>query len=281
MGNLKKVSIFAKIKGYTMKYSIITINFNNCEGLRKTIKTVVTQTYNNYEFIIIDGGSTDDSLEVIKEYSDRIIYWVSEPDKGIYNAMNKGVAQAHGDYCIFMNSGDCFYNAKVLELFSSYNMIEDIVVGKLVSSGNGNVLFAPPQRGISMYYLYSGTIPHQSSFIKTELLRLFPYDENLKIVSDWKFFVQTVVMHNCTVRYIDEFVAIFDTDGISTSNPDKMWKEKERVLTSMFPERILLDYKIMKASECLTQTITPQLRQHYGIDRLLFKTGKWMLKLIK
>lgn len=278
---MKKVSIFAKIKGYTMKYSIITINYNNCEGLRKTIKTVVTQTYNNYEFIIIDGGSTDDSLEVIKEYSDRIMYWVSEPDKGIYNAMNKGVAQAHGDYCIFMNSGDCFYNAKVLELFSSYNMIEDIVVGKLVSSGNGNVLFAPPPRGISMYYLYSGTIPHQSSFIKTELLRLFPYDENLKIVSDWKFFVQTVVMHNCTVRYIDEFVAIFDTDGISTSNPDKMWKEKERVLTSMFPERILLDYRIMKASECLTQTITPQLRQHYGIDRLLFKTGKWMLKLIK
>lgn len=279
--NLKKVSIFAEIKRCPMKYSVITINFNNCEGLRKTIMSVVAQTYKDYEYIVIDGGSTDGSVDVIKEYSDSIMYWVSEPDSGIYNAMNKGVAQAHGDYCIFMNSGDFFYNAKVLESFSNYNMQEDLVIGNLVSVRDGCVLFAPPQRDISMYYLYSGTIPHQSSFIKTELLRLYPYDESLRIVSDWKFFVQIVVLHNCSVRYIDAVVAKFDTDGISTSNPDKMWREKERVLKSMFPERIQLDYKIMKASECLTQTITPQLRKHYGIDRLLYKTGKWMLKLIK
>ena len=264
-----------------MKYSVITINFNNVEGLRKTIKSVVGQTFNDYEYIVIDGGSTDDSVSVIKENSDRINYWVSEPDGGIYNAMNKGVAHAHGDYCIFMNSGDCFYNAKVLELFSGYNMQEDIVVGKLVSARNGDTLFAPPQREISLYYLYSGTVPHQSSFIKTELLRLYPYDEKLKIVSDWKFFVQAIIMYNCSIRYIDDVVAKFDTEGLSTSNPDKMWREKEQVLTSMFPDRILLDYKVMKASECLTQTITPQLRLHFGIDRLLCRIGKWMLKLIK
>ena len=264
-----------------MKYSVITINYNNVDGLRKTIESVVAQTFNDYEYIVIDGGSTDDSVSVIKEYSDKINYWVSEPDGGIYNAMNKGVAHAHGDYCIFMNSGDCFYNAKVLELFSSYNMQEDIVVGKLVSARNGDTLFAPPQREISLYYLYSGTVPHQSSFIKTELLRLYPYDEKLKIVSDWKFFVQAIIMYNCSIRYIDDVVAKFDTEGLSTSNPDKMWREKEQVLTSMFPDRILLDYKVMKASECLTQTITPQLRLHFGIDRLLCRIGKWMLKLIK
>ena len=264
-----------------MKYSVITINYNNDEGLRKTIKSVVAQTSSDYEYIVIDGGSTDDSVSVIKEYSDKINYWVSESDGGIYNAMNKGVAHAHGDYCIFMNSGDCFYNAKVLELFSGYNMQEDIVVGKLVSARNGDTLFAPPQREISLYYLYSGTVPHQSSFIKTELLRLYPYDEKLKIVSDWKFFVQAIIMYNCSIRYIDDVVAKFDTEGLSTSNPDKMWREKEQVLTSMFPDRILLDYKVMKASECLTQTITPQLRLHFGIDRLLCRIGKWMLKLIK
>ena len=264
-----------------MKYSVITINYNNVDGLRKTIESVVAQTFNDYEYIVIDGGSSDDSVSVIKKNSDRINYWVSESDGGIYNAMNKGVAHAHGDYCIFMNSGDCFYNAKVLELFSSYNMQEDIVVGKLVSARNGDTLFAPPQREISLYYLYSGTVPHQSSFIKTELLRLYPYDEKLKIVSDWKFFVQAIIMYNCSIRYIDDVVAKFDTEGLSTSNPDKMWREKEQVLTSMFPDRILLDYKVMKASECLTQTITPQLRLHFGIDRLLCRIGKWMLKLIK
>lgn len=264
-----------------MKYSVITINYNNVEGLRNTIMSVVGQTFNDYEYIVIDGGSTDDSVSVIKEYSDRINYWISELDGGIYNAMNKGVAQAHGDYSIFMNSGDCFYNAKVLELFSGCNMQEDIVVGKLVSARNGDTLFAPPQREISLYYLYSGTVPHQSSFIKTEILRLYPYDEKLKIVSDWKFFIQAIVMHNCSIRYIDDVVAKFDTEGFSTSNPDKMWREKEQVLNSMFPNRILLDYKVMKASECLTQTITPQLRLHFGIDRLLYRMGKWLLKLIK
>lgn len=278
--NLKKVSIFAEINRCTMKYSVITINFNNCEGLRKTIKSVVAQTCKNFEYIVIDGGSTDCSVSVIKEYSERINYWVSEPDSGIYNAMNKGVAQAHGDYCIFMNSGDSFFNSKVLESFSNYNMQEDLVIGNLVSSRDGSILFAPPQREISLYYLYSGTIPHQSSFIRTRLLRLYPYDENLRIVSDWKFFVEAVVMHNCSVRYINDYLALFDMEGISTTNPERMWKEKEQVLSSMFPSRVLEDYKAMKASECLTQTMCPHLRQHYTIDRLIFCIGKFFLKFV-
>ena len=162
------------------------------------------------------------------------------------------------------------------------NKLKDISCSSAgISARNGDTLFAPPQREISLYYLYSGTVPHQSSFIKTEILRLYPYDEKLKIVSDWKFFIQAIVMHNCSIRYIDDVVAKFDTEGFSTSNPDKMWREKEQVLNSMFPNRILLDYKVMKASECLTQTITPQLRLHFGIDRLLYRMGKWLLKLIK
>ena len=86
-----------------MLYSIITINFNNCDGLRRTIESVVNQTNDNYEYIVIDGGSTDGSVDVIQKYSDRISYWVSEKDDGIYNAMNKGVRHAHGDYCLFLN----------------------------------------------------------------------------------------------------------------------------------------------------------------------------------
>ena len=265
-----------------MKYSVITINYNNVDGLRETIESVVAQTFNDYEYIVIDGGSTDDSVSVIKEYSDKINYWVSEPDGGIYQAMNKGVAQAHGDYCIFMNSGDCLYSHMVLEQVDALHATEDIIIGRLCSEDESQMLFDPPLSGkITLYYLYSSTVPHQSSFIRTTLLRLYPYDEKLKIVSDWKFFVQTIVMHHCSVRYSDELVAKFDTCGLSTSNPVEMWREKEQVLTSMFPLRVIEDYKAMKASECLTQTITPQLRQHYRIDKILYQIGNIMLKFIK
>ena len=91
-----------------MKYSIITINYNHIEGLKRTIDSVISQTSSNYEYIIIDGGSTDGSVNIIKEYKEHLVYWISEKDNGVYHAMNKGVAQAQGDYCIFMNSGDCF-----------------------------------------------------------------------------------------------------------------------------------------------------------------------------
>ena len=117
-----------------MKYSVITINYNNREGLKHTIDSVVCQTYTDFEFIIIDGGSTDGSVEIIREYEEHITYWVSEKDHGIYHAMNKGVAQAHGDYCIFMNSGDCFHSSYVLDSIKEYQ--EDIICGKVIKGNN-------------------------------------------------------------------------------------------------------------------------------------------------
>ena len=263
-----------------MRYSIITINYNNKIGLHNTIKSVVQQTCNDYEYIIIDGGSEDGSVDVINNYKDHVDYWVSEVDRGIYHAMNKGVSRAQGDYCIFMNSGDCFYNETVLERITRLEDKDDIVVGRVVSHNN-QLLFAPPSRDISLYYLYSGTVPHQSSFIKTELLRQYPYDENLKIVSDWKFFVQAIIEGNCTIRFVNELVARFDMDGVSTSNPDKMWKEKTQVLSELFPPRVIVDYQHMKDSECLTQLLTPRLRINYSIDKLLYKFGKYMLHFLE
>ena len=114
-----------------MKISIITINYNHAEGLRCTIKSTIAQTFTGYEFIIIDGGSSDGSVDVIKEYANKIDYWVSEPDGGIYPAMNKGVQQAHGKYCIFMNSGDEFYAKDVLEKIVGMELKEDIVCGDI------------------------------------------------------------------------------------------------------------------------------------------------------
>ena len=168
-----------------MKFSIITINYNNADGLDHTIESVISQSCADYEFIIIDGGSTDNSIDVIRKSEDKIDYWVSEKDAGIYNAMNKGASCAHGDYCIFMNSGDCFYNRAVLETINNCNSDADIIVGKVSIDNNDNIISPPPLSGrLTFYHLYSGAIPHQGAFIRTSLLHKHPYDENLRIASD-------------------------------------------------------------------------------------------------
>ena len=182
-----------------MKYSIITINYNNADGLRRTIESVVSQTYTDYEYLIIDGGSSDGSVNAIKDYEDKISYWVSEKDGGIYNAMNKGVKVAHGEYLIFLNSGDFFYDSDVLKNISKELYNEDVLVGKVFIYGTNNIISPPPQRELSMYHLFSGSIPHQGTFIKTTLQKKYPFDEALRISSDWKFFLQTIIFDNCNI----------------------------------------------------------------------------------
>lgn len=265
-----------------MRYSVITINYNNRAGLRSTIESVLSQSCTDYEYIVIDGGSTDGSVDVIKESAGKIAFWVSENDRGIYHAMNKGVAQAHGDYCIFMNSGDSFYDKTVLERLSRYKKAADVIVGKVAVDKDNYVLSPPPPKGeLTFYHLFSGSIPHQGSFIRTDLLRKYPYDETLKISSDWKFFVQTLILDNGSINYVDEFVAQYNLGGLSASNPEMMRKEKESVLSQLFPPRVLADYKQMKRSECLTQMLTPQLRNNYGIDKLTYRMAKFLLRIRK
>ena len=264
-----------------MRFSIITINYNNDEGLRHTIGSVVCQTYHDYEYIVIDGGSTDDSVSIIKSFADKIDYWVSEEDNGIYHAMNKGVAQAHGDYCIFMNSGDCFYDNQVLCHVFESQADEDIIIGKTVIDDSDHIISPPPIGEFTMYHLYSGSIPHQGSFIRTDLLKKYPYDEKLKISSDWKFFVQTLIINNCSFQFLDVFVARYDTGGIGLSHPDLMKSEKDEYMEELFPPRVIRDYELMKESECLTQSLTPLLRKNYSVDKLLFKIGLLLLKIKK
>ena len=262
-----------------MLFSIVTINYNNIEGLRLTIESVVGQISDDYEFIVIDGGSTDGSVDLIRDYASKIDYWVSERDRGIYHAMNKGVAQAHGCYCIFMNSGDYFYDNSVLKQMESFHFKEEIIVGKVSVDKKDLIISPPPKDKLTLYHLYSGSIPHQASFIRTELLRKYPYDETLKISSDWKFFVQTMIIDNCSVRFIDDTIAQYDLSGYSSDNPQLMRAEKERVLEELFPPRVMEDYRRMKASECLTQTLAQNLRKNYVIDKILFRIGRFLLKL--
>lgn len=242
-----------------MRFSVITINYNDKDGLIRTIKSVISQTNNDFEFIIIDGGSTDGSVDVIKEYSDIITYWISEKDNGVYHAMNKGVAQAHGDYLIFMNSGDCFHSPDVLDAFKDY--YEDIICGKVLK-GKAQRPSGPRKSTITSVDLMRGSLPHQAMFIKRELLIAHPYDENYKIMSDWKFCLQTIVYDNCTFRACDIIVANYDTSGISTNSNGLLPKERKMILQEMFPPRIIIDYErltpvddeLLDLSLLLTQT---------------------------
>ena len=224
-----------------MKLSVITINYNNSDGLRKTIESVVHQTCTDFEYIIIDGGSTDGSVDVIKEYAGSIDYWVSEPDKGCYHAMNKGVKVASGEYVIFMNSGDKFYTNDVVDTFVKENPIEDVLCGDMfLSLGCVNHV---PER-LTFRYFYEGNLPHQACFIKTSLQKKYPYNEKLKIVSDYEFFLRILILENGTFRKINKIISYFDFNGISSENTGLHLREREAVQQAMFPSRILEDYRL-------------------------------------
>lgn len=223
-----------------MRYSIITINYNNKDGLGKTIESVFRQSTSDFEYIIIDGGSEDGSVEIINQYADKITYWVSEKDRGIYHAMNKGVVQAHGDYCIFMNSGDCFHSTKVLS--SVDNFQEDIICGKVIK-GNATIPCGHHKPTITLVDLMRTSLPHQALFIKRELLIKHPYDEKYRIMSDWKFCTESLIFDNCSFRNIDVIVADYDTSGISTNSNGLLPKEKGIIIKELFPPRIIADYQ--------------------------------------
>ena len=217
-----------------MKLSIITINYNNLEGLKRTYESVVSQTCQDFEWIIIDGGSTDGSKEFIEEHQDKFAYWCSEPDKGVYNAMNKGVRKAHGSYVQFINSGDELYDKFVIDNIEKCQFNADIVVGDnwLVSS-DGEVSYNPQPGKIAFDDLYFGSISHPSSYIKIELLLMNPYREDLEIVSDWEFFLKQIIFTGKSYQHIPYSISKFYKDGIS-QNKDDINRERQLVINEYF-----------------------------------------------
>jgi len=227
-----------------MKYSIITVNFNNKEGLRKTIESVIHQTFRDFEFIIIDGGSTDGSVDVLKEYNSQIDYWVSEPDGGIYQGMNKGIMKATGEYLNFMNSGDCFYSLDVLEKVTSYHYDADFIVGKDYHYNNqthqGHASIQPPRT--TMIHFFVATLDHQSSFIKRELFNNSLYDECHKLVSDWIFFTEKIVKENKQVQFIPDIICRREEGGLSEQQRERNRKEIDEYLHHLLPYGVYEDY---------------------------------------
>lgn len=218
------------------KVSIITINYNNASGLEKTIESIVNQNFADFEYIVIDGASTDGSTDVIKKYSEKINYWVSEPDSGIYNAMNKGIRQAKGEYLLFINSGDTLYNNEVLADVFKYSLESDLIYGdlhRIFPNGETDIVKMPDYVGVDL--MMQATLTHPTTFIKRELFdRYGLYREDLKIVSDWAFFLQVIVFANTSRTHLPVVVASFDMDGLSSQNNKLVQEERQRVINESF-----------------------------------------------
>lgn len=215
-----------------MELSIITVNYNNVAGLKRTAESVLSQTFREFEWIIVDGGSTDGSKEFVEELTNNpmanISYWCSEKDKGIYNAMNKGVVKAHGEYLNFMNSGDTFYDSDTLEMFSEYKESgSDIYYGNAIIlkyDGDLEYKFETPEHLSMEHYLYGGWINHQAAYIRRNLLVDRPYDEKkFRTAADSDFFLYQLC-HRTKFEHIPVFMACSETPGLSrTDRGNEVW----------------------------------------------------------
>ena len=278
-----------------MKLSIITITYNNADGLRKTIESVAAQTYRDFEHIIVDGGSTDGSVEIIEAYASDMarmasgsvlmgtngdfvavdsqdstlangvqphevtqpaastqpsIKWISEKDNGIYDAQNKGITMAKGDYCYFLNAGDTFCNMHVLQymLDDAYG---DIVYGneleaEYTSQGQqikGRV------RGVEnpmFLNLYQSCMKHQASFIRRELFdRYGTYDDTMRMDADWDWFLRVIGFNDVTLEYRNVDIAYFEANGYSYTHPEVERQETEIILNRYMPSQLMQqDYEL-------------------------------------
>lgn len=272
-----------------MKLSIITITYNNAEGLYRTIQSVQSQTFHDFEHIIVDGGSTDGSVEIIRQYADNEairpegykairpenskadnlasspnhlitsspITWISEKDRGVYDAQNKGIRLAHGEYCYFLNAGDTFCADDVLErmfspnslIASSPNRLSDILYGnEIIVDGNGQRIGIA--RGVvnpTFVDLYNSCMKHQASFIRRSLFDKYGlYDVDMRICSDFDWFFRVIAFHDeVSLQYKDIDIAYFENTGLSYHNPELCAKERQQILDRYMSKRMQRDYLLL------------------------------------
>jgi glycosyltransferase involved in cell wall biosynthesis len=266
------------------KLSIITINYNNLEGLKRTVESVVNQTWQEFEYIVIDGGSTDGSTAYIESQSDTIDYWISEPDNGAYNAMNKGISVATGEYLLFLNSGDNLFNNEVLSKCNVNLNFNDLITFNIQIVGDeySRIINYPDK--IRFSYLFINVVCHQSTFIKKQLFEIVGlYDENLKIVSDWKFMILALFKYHFSYGKVNETLATYYLDGISSDleNREILNNERKQVLEEYF-EAYLLDYElfaIANSNSHLLQTNRFKMLQEMEKTTLGRKIGSLFLRL--
>ena len=277
-----------------MKLTIITINRNNAAGLEKTLQSVAAQTFKEFEYVVVDGASTDGSVEVIKRYESQFAHlkWVSEPDSGIYNAMNKGIRMASGDYIQILNSADCLAAPDVMG-----RMLKELEKAGCPSILYGNMVKCFPDghrvvdksfagHEITMLGMYNGTLNHDPTFVRRDLFGKYGYyDENLRIVSDWKWYLQAIILGSEQPKYVDLDVTLFDMTGISENANSKVMiqKERQKVLEELIPSVYLHDYERYSDDISLMRRIHRHpwaYKLIWFIERCLFKIEKRKNRMI-
>lgn len=212
-----------------MLLSIITINYNNLVGLRRTVASVLAQSYKDFEYIVIDGASTDGSYEFLAQHSG-IDQWISEPDKGVFQAMNKGIQHAHGEYCLFLNSGDTLFAPDSLEGVVGYLGESDFYTGAVTYLDKMNTYTLMPPRRLTFDFLLAHFLPHPATFNRTEWIRKHPYHEHYNIASDWELYVRAC-LDGCSYTPLpNSMVSIFVCDGISSRNTQQGNAERRNML---------------------------------------------------
>lgn len=258
-----------------MKLSIITINYNNLEGLKKTYESIVSQTWTDYEWIIIDGGSTDGSREFIEEHQEKFAYWCSESDKGIFNALNKGVTKANGQYVNFLNTGDVYTSKNVLhDIFEGKDYACDVIYGDWQDVVDGQ----PRQRWssgspLTLKQELTQCTCHQALFISPNLLRELPYDESYKMMADWRNNIIWMIQGK-TFEHTPVLVCYYDLTGVSSNFESEAYKsEKKRMLDEIFPpmlkpfyENVMYDKALVSENPILNETKRVlELRRKFSI----------------
>lgn len=234
------------------KISIITINYNNFNGLKKTIESVISQSFQDYEWIVIDGGSTDGSKELIINHQNEINYWVSEPDKGIYNAMNKGIEKATGEFCQFLNSGDYYIDSDVLLNVFSNKELKDVNYGdQWCVDDKGQIIEKRSYPEImSLSFLFRNPLGHQASFIKTEIVKNHLYKELYKISADRAFFLE-LYCAGCKFYHIPLPIVYFDTEGIGSNikTMEERRKQFHKIKREFFSDQVVNDIERLLKKE--------------------------------
>lgn len=251
------------------------------------MESVFDQTFTDYEYLVIDGGSSDESVDEIKKHQNKFVYWVSEKDHGIYHAMNKGIARAQGEYLLFLNSGDYLVNEKVFGQMIAECEGKDIIYGILVVDDKDKRFNKEYPEHLNFSFFLRDTLPHPCTLIKRSLFeRIGLYDENLKSTSDWKFFLVAVCSYNVSYKWVPVPFSVFTNDGISSRKENREWirEDKQQVLQKYFPA-FLDDYKGMdecqlKLKDCRQQLINIENSRFWKMRNRLaeFSLARFFLK---
>lgn len=228
-----------------LKFSVITVCLNAAPHIEAAIKSVLSQSYPNIEFVVIDGGSTDGTVEIINRYKDRLGYFVSEPDKGLYNAMNKGIKAATGDVLFFLNSDDYFVDDSVLDDVARAfvrNAEAEIIFGNLIFTDGAKRWVKKQKFDGIRERLARNHVQHQTLFARKEVFELAGgFYEEYKIVSDYEWEIRAFLVHGCRYAYMDRDISVMSTQGVSSTTDFE--PERRKVMKKYFSALEILRYR--------------------------------------